>query len=197
MLVAAREAAEELGFGLYLVGGALRDLLLGRSGPDMDLVVEGDALRLAEALAAKLGARAIFHRRFGTAKLHKGSLVMDLATARAESYAHPGALPTVRPGALKDDLFRRDFTINAMALGIAGDAAGAIVDPFDSRQDLAARLVRILHPQSFIDDATRIWRAVRYEQRLGFHIEAETERLLRRDVGMLKTISGPRLRREL
>jgi len=144
------------------------------------------------------------HRRFGTASLrlpagqagapHVG---LDLARTRDEHYERPGALPSVRPAAIAEDLARRDFTANALALGLTGAHAGRLLDPYGGRRDLAARRLRVLHERSFQDDATRILRGLRYEGRLGFRFEARTQRLLRRDLSYLDTISGPRLRREL
>lgn len=183
--------------GLYLVGGVVRDILLGRANSDLDLVVEGNAVDLAESLAREMGGRIVVHRRFGTAKIRTENMVIDVAMARAESYARPGALPTVRPGSIRDDLARRDFTVNAMALRLDPGNFGALVDPFGGQKDLESRLIRILHDRSFIDDATRMLRAVRYEQRFGFRLEASTEDLLRQNVTMLRTISGDRIRHEL
>jgi tRNA nucleotidyltransferase (CCA-adding enzyme) len=193
----AGKEADELGLGLYLVGGVVRDLFLGRANFDFDLVVEGDAIKLAQRLAKDSQAKLTIHSRFGTAKLHYPGFSLDLATARSETYSKPGALPTVKPGNLKDDLIRRDFSINAMALCLMPHRFGELIDLYNGKNDLDNRFIRILHPDSFIDDATRILRAIRYEQRLGFKLEAETERLLRRDVTMLNTISGDRIRHEL
>jgi len=188
---------------VYLVGGVVRDLLLRdpslRSGLrfDLDLVVEGDAVKLAQQVAETSQAKLLAHRRFGTAKLRYENFTLDLATARKETYAKPGALPTVTPGTLQDDLLRRDFSINAMAISLASKGYGKLVDPHEGQTDLEHRLIRILHPRSFSDDATRILRAVRYEQRLGFRLEAQTAQLLKRDIHMLDTISGDRIRHEL
>jgi tRNA nucleotidyltransferase (CCA-adding enzyme) len=124
-------------------------------------------------------------------------MVVDLATARSETYARPGALPNVSPGSIADDLRRRDFTINAMAANLSPGRFGALVDPFSGEADLSRGLIRILHDRSFIDDATRMLRAVRYEQRFGFRLEGSTSLLLRRDLSMLETISGDRVRHEL
>ena len=124
-------------------------------------------------------------------------MVVDLATARSETYSHPGALPAVSPGSIADDLQRRDFTINAMAANLGPGRFGALVDPFSGEADLSRGLIRILHDRSFIDDATRMLRAVRYEQRFGFRLEESTGLLLRRDLSMLETISGDRIRHEL
>ncbi|MBE9514469.1 MAG: CCA tRNA nucleotidyltransferase [Chloroflexi bacterium] len=189
--------ADRLGQRAYLVGGVVRDLLLGHPNFDLDLVVEGDALELAERLAGTTQAKLATHPRFGTAKLSCGDFTLDLATARGETYARPGALPTVTPGTLSDDLLRRDFSINAMTISLAPDDYGELVDPYQGKVDLEHGLVRVLHSRSFCDDATRILRAVRYEQRLGFSLEPETARLLERDIPMLRTISADRTRHEL
>lgn len=194
--IAGREAAE-LGQKLYIVGGAVRDLFLGHANLDFDLVVEGDAIKLAQRFAKNSQAKLTVHPRFGTAKLNYPGFSLDLATARSETYSKPGALPTVQPGSLKDDLSRRDFSINAMALHLNPRQFGELIDLYHGKDDLDNRLIRTLHPRSFIDDATRILRAIRYEQRLGFKLEAETEKMLRRDVAMLDTISGDRIRHEL
>jgi len=194
--IAGREASE-LGLVLYIVGGVVRDLFLGRANFDFDLVVEGDAISLARRLANDSQAKLTTHPRFGTAKLNYPGFSLDLATARSETYSKPGALPIVKPGKLKNDLLRRDFSINAMALCLTPHRFGELIDPYNGKDDLDNKLIRILHPNSFIDDATRILRAIRYEQRLGFKIEADTEKLLRRDVAMLDTISGDRIRHEL
>jgi tRNA nucleotidyltransferase (CCA-adding enzyme) len=195
--------AAKRGQRVYLVGGVVRDLLLGdpslRSGPrfDIDLVVEGDAVKLAQQVAEISQAKLLAHHRFGTAKLRYENFTLDLATARKETYAKPGALPAVIPGTLKDDLVRRDFSINAMAISLAASDYGELIDPHHGKNDLEHRLIRILHPGSFSDDATRILRAVRYEQRLGFELETQTAQLLKRDIPMLDTISGDRIRHEL
>jgi tRNA nucleotidyltransferase (CCA-adding enzyme) len=182
-----REAARE---PVYLVGGAVRDLLLDRPRADVDLVVEGDAMALAE----RLGGAAIEHERFGTAKVEVDGHELDLASARAETYPEPGALPVVVPGAeLQEDLGRRDFTINAMAIPLQGTAR--LIDPFGGAKDLEAGLLRILHPRSFEDDPTRAIRAARYAARFGFELEPETEALLRR--ADLATVSADRVRGEL
>ena len=193
----AGEVAQAQGQKLYLVGGVVRDLILGRPNLDFDLVVEGDAPRLARQLARASGEKVVVHRQFGTAKFHRGDLSIDLVTARSETYSRPGALPEVQPGTINDDLFRRDFSVNAMAIALSLASFGELVDPYRGRVDLEQRLIRILHQRSFIDDATRILRALRYEQRLDFQLEEATERLLREQKSMLDTISGDRLRHEL
>ena len=189
--------ADKKGEKAYLVGGVVRDMLLGYTNFDIDLVVEGDAIELAQEVAETSRARLLVHGHFGTAKLRCNNFALDLATARKETYARPGALPVVTPGTLKDDLIRRDFSMNAMAVSLASNDYGKLVDPYSGRSDLEHRLIRVLHPDSFSDDATRILRGVCYEQRFGFEFEAKTARLLERDIPMLDTISGDRIRHEL
>ncbi len=160
---------------VYLVGGAVRDLLLGRGRSDVDLVVVGDPVALAERLGGDAVAAA---ERFGTAKVELDGHEVDIATARTETYPHPGALPVVEPtGDIEADLGRRDFTVNAMAARL-GDGA-RLVDPHGGRTDLDQRLLRVLHSDSFADDPTRAIRAARYASRLGFVVEPGTEALLR------------------
>jgi tRNA nucleotidyltransferase (CCA-adding enzyme) len=184
---------------LYLVGGSVRDLLLGRTNVnyDLDLVVEGDAVALAGELVEKTGGKLSAHLMFNTAKIDLGKWTIDVAMARTESYALPGALPVVTPGTLKTDLFRRDFTVNAMAVSLNAGNYGKLIDLYGGFNDLNGKNIRILHNNSFADDPTRIWRAIRYEQRLGFSIEPDTLRLLKRDIVLLQTVGGYRLRREL
>jgi tRNA nucleotidyltransferase (CCA-adding enzyme) len=193
----AGELADRRGEKIYLVGGAVRDLLLDKTNLDIDLAVEGDAIALARELIKGKGGKITIHRQFNTAKIswHKWSI--DLAAARRESYGRPGALPTVKPGSINDDLFRRDFTINAMAVGLNPQTYGYLIDPYSGQKDLGDRLIRVLHEKSFIDDSTRIWRGLRYEQRLDFQLEAATLNLLKRDIPLLDTISGDRIRYEL
>src|SRR5213592_1786444 len=143
----------------YLVGGAVRDLLLGADSVDLDVAIEGDAPVLAWELAERLGGLATTHERFGTATVRAGDLVFDLATTRRERYERPGALPEVEPAPLTDDLARRDFTINAMAVGLTGADVDVLHDPQHGREDLHAGRVRVLHPRSFLDDPTRLLRA--------------------------------------
>jgi len=189
--------ADELGLTVYIVGGPVRDVLLSMPVADIDLAVEGNAILLARRLARKLGAKAETHPRFGTATLSAGDVDVDLATVRSETYQRPGALPTVGPGSLEQDLARRDFTVNAMAVSLAPGDSGRLIDSHDGMADLKARLIRVLHDKSFTDDATRILRAIRYEQRLNFKIDPGTQSLIKRDISMLDTISGDRLRHEL
>lgn len=197
LLGAISKEANLSGQRLYLVGGIVRDLLLNHPNFDLDLVTEGDAIVLAKRIVPLTKAKLLVHPHFGTAKLSYDNFSMDIATTRSETYAKPGVLPTVTPANISIDLFRRDFSINAMAISLNYDDYGMLIDPCGGKSDLENRLIRILHPNSFHDDATRILRAFRYQQRLGFEFESQTGQLLRRDVTMLDTISGDRLRDEL
>jgi tRNA nucleotidyltransferase (CCA-adding enzyme) len=186
-LGAVREAARE---PVYLVGGGVRDLLLGHPGADIDLVVEGDAA----SLAARLGGAEVEHERFGTVKVEIEGHAIDIASARTETYPEPGALPVVRPAeSVEQDLARRDFTINAIAFPLQGEPS--LVDPYEGRADLQQGLLRVLHDRSFVDDPTRAIRAARYASRFGFRLERETEELLRQTD--LTTVSADRRRAEL
>jgi tRNA nucleotidyltransferase (CCA-adding enzyme) len=192
----ASNSAERLGFRVFLVGGVVRDILLGRNGFDLDLAVEGDAIELARALSTDQ-ARVTVHHRFNTARVAFDGYHLDLARTRCENYTRPGALPTVRPGTIEDDLGRRDFTVNAMALSLNRDDYGNLIDRHGGRDDLKAGLIRVLHAASFTDDATRLWRAIRYEQRFGFAIEPHTLDLFRRDIDRIADITPDRQRYEL
>jgi len=178
--------------GVHLVGGAVRDLLLGREPRELDVVVEGDVAPIAR----RLGAGATIHERFGTATVEAGGCRFDLASARAESYARPGALPDIRPAGIDEDLRRRDVTVNALALDLRGGALRAVEH---AREDLAARRLRVLHGASFGDDPTRLWRIARYAARLGFELEEHTAALAAAAVatGALATVSGVRIGNEL
>ena len=207
--------AERLDLPLYLVGGSVRDLLLGRAVKDIDFTVEGDAARLAEAILRKYAGRVVFHSRFGTAtwtldettfrRLNVPQLgaskfppFLDLISARSESYSQPGALPVVKRSTIDDDLRRRDFTINAMALRLDGRDYGRLYDPLGGQADLAHGEVRVLHDRSFVDDPTRMLRAVRYAERYGFKLEQKTLSLIDEEArNVLSRLSGERLRHEL
>jgi tRNA nucleotidyltransferase (CCA-adding enzyme) len=180
----------------WLVGGAVRDLMLGADSVDLDVSIEGDAREVARELAARLGGDAVEHDRFGTATVRAGDFAVDLASTRRETYAEPGALPDVEPAPLDDDLARRDFSVNAMAASLP---SGELRDPHGGRDDLEAGVIRVLHPRSFVDDPTRLLRAVRYESRLGFRMDPETERLAREAIaaGAPSTVSSARIRDEL
>lgn len=209
-LALLRQVADEAGarrLPVYLVGGFVRDLLLGQPGLDLDIVVEGDAVALARALAKKQGGKVTAHPRFGTATwyLDHGPQTVDrglpsfidLITARSETYTTPGALPEVMSSTIADDIRRRDFTINTLALRLDGGHFGELYDYFDGLSDLRQSRVRVLHERSFLDDPTRMLRAVRYEQRYGFRIEARTLELIPAALAVLARLSAERLRHEL
>ena len=186
---AARAASGRAGVEALLVGGAVRDTLLGRSTENLDLVVLGDPLPLVE----ELGGDARVHDRFGTATVATAAGLIDVARARAESYERPGALPTVTPAGLEEDLASRDFTVNAIAVAVADP--GEPIDPHHGLEDLSAGLLRVLHERSFVDDPTRALRAARYAERLGLELEETTAQLIREtDLG---TVSEDRVEAEL
>jgi tRNA nucleotidyltransferase (CCA-adding enzyme) len=173
----------------YLVGGAVRDLLLGASHPDLDVAIEGDAPEVAR----RLGANPVAHERFATATVDLDGVRIDLASTRTERYPHPGALPEIEPATLERDLERRDFTVNAMAVPLAG--ASELIDPHEGLEDLRAGQLSVLHPNSFVDDPTRALRAARYAARLGFGIEPATFQLL--GAADLEMVSSERVEAEL
>ncbi len=178
-LKTAAEVARSHHLRVYAVGGFVRDRLLDRHNDDLDLVVEGDAIELARELSAELGGRMVAHPKYMTATIKfEDGLKLDLATARREVYCRPAALPDVAQSNLKADLYRRDFTINSLALRLSADLEGTVVDFFGGQKDIEGRAIRVLHNHSFFDDPTRILRAVRFEQRLGFQIEPHTRQLI-------------------
>ncbi len=181
--------------GVYVVGGAIRDLLIGRLPPDLDLVVEGDPA----PVAARLGGEIRTYDRFGTATVTAGGHTYDIARARSERYPAPGALPEVEPAPLDEDLRRRDFSVNAIAVELGGPEAGTLRAVPTALEDLDARRLRALHDGSFIDDPTRLYRLARYAARLAFEVEPHTSQLARAALaaGALRTVSGPRIGAEL
>lgn len=197
--------AEERGCKAYAVGGFVRDILLSVKNLDIDIVLEGDAIEFGRRVRDRLGGGFVVHKRFGTAAvimknaLKGGPLKVDLATARTETYKHPGALPDVTGSTIRNDLFRRDFTINAMAVYIGKSHFGRLIDFFGGERDIKGRRIRVLHDRSFVDDPTRIFRAVRFEQRYGFRIDPHTVRLIKSAVKkeMFDRVSGERLREEI
>lgn len=195
--------ARAAGLSAYLIGGSVRDLLLGRATVDLDVVIVGDAVALAQALHRALGseraARLRVHDAFGTATLlFADGLALDLITARHEVYPLPGALPVVTPGTLDDDLRRRDFTINAIAIDLAPQRLGTVLDPLGGQADLGHGVVRVLHDGSFVDDPTRLLRGIRYQCRLGFAFDTHTAALYdaASTAGVLGTVSVQRLSHE-
>ena len=212
------QEAHSLHQAVYIVGGFVRDLLMERPSQDLDIVIEGDAIHLAQVLQSRYGGEVISHSKFGTAKWTiseaqeallgqlrgedgSGYLslpeVLDLISARTEFYEHPTALPTVERGSIKLDLHRRDFTINTMALRLDGRHYGELYDFWGGLNDLQARRIRVLHSLSFIEDPTRLLRAVRFEQRFGFKIEDRTLQLVGEACPMLRQVSGDRIRHEI
>jgi tRNA nucleotidyltransferase (CCA-adding enzyme) len=192
--------ARRHGMSAYLVGGFVRDLLLDRETRDIDVVVEGDGIELAARLAEAFGGRVRAHPAFLTAVVEgPEGLYVDIATARSEVYRAPAALPEVRAATLREDLFRRDFTVNTLAIRLGAETEGEVVDLFDGRRDLEAKILRVLHDRSFIDDPTRILRGVRLGLRLGFALALETLDLARAAIedGVFDSLSGSRLRDEL
>jgi tRNA nucleotidyltransferase (CCA-adding enzyme) len=221
LLEMIRNEAQIQHIALYIVGGFVRDLLLERPSLDFDLVVEGDGILLAKTLAQKYGGRVTSHHQFGTAKWHIGDSkfddstvsaqvdekdklklsnlpdFLDFISARTEFYTHPTALPTVESGSIKLDLHRRDFTINTLALRLDGSHYGELHDYWGGMSDIRKGVVRVLHSLSFVDDPTRMLRAVRFEQRFGFRIDERTLDLLKEALSLLGKVSGDRIRHEL
>ncbi len=204
LLQLAGKLGEELGVAVYAVGGFVRDLLLYQNNLDIDLTVEGDGIAFAEVLAVRLGGRIRQHRKFRTAIVifsnEQGEEQrIDVATARLEYYEYPGALPTVELSSLKMDLYRRDFTINALAVQLNPGRFGVLVDPFGAQRDMKEKSIRILHSLSFVEDPTRILRAVRFEQRFNFRIGQHTEKLIKNclQLGIPEKLSGVRIFNEL
>jgi tRNA nucleotidyltransferase (CCA-adding enzyme) len=200
------EEATQRGLPIYMVGGSVRDLALGLPINDFDLTVEGDAIALARALATKHGGGVTAHVKFGTAKwfLPKNLVsdvephgTLDLITARSEMYKYPAALPTVQFGTIEDDLRRRDFTLNAMAIRLDGGHFGELRDDLNGMEDLEKSLIRVLHSRSFIDDPTRMYRAVRYGVRYGFRIAEEALALIPEARALVEKLSPQRIRHEL
>jgi len=218
--------AAEAGYTIYFVGGLVRDLLLGHAIVDVDIVVEGDAIHLGRAMADALGGEIRSHKRFGTAKwllpdgiweaghadhgrppgpvYHSGDELpvglpqfIDLVTARTEFYEHPTALPMVSRSSIKQDLHRRDFTINTLAIRLDPQRWGELLDFYGGRADLEAGVIRVLHSLSFVDDPTRILRAARFETRLGFSIDERSEALIAQAIPLLSRVTGERIRHEL
>jgi tRNA nucleotidyltransferase (CCA-adding enzyme) len=205
--------ASMLKIPLYLVGGVVRDLILGREVNDLDLVLEGNSAEFAEYIVRRFGGKILVHPKFGTAswvpnestfrRLNESMLrspdplSFDLISARSETYEYPGALPTVQRSGIDNDLRRRDFTINAIALRLDGEPFGELIDPTGGELDLAAGLIRVLHERSFLDDPTRMFRAVRYAARYGFDLAPETLSLMNEQARVvLSQLSGERLRHE-
>ncbi len=194
------EVADESGFPVYLVGGIVRDLFLRVSNPDVDIVVEGDGITFAGMLVKKMGGRMKTHQKFGTAVVVlPAGLKLDIATARLEYYESPAALPTVELSSIKKDLYRRDFTINTLAVRLNGKRYGELIDFFGGLRDIKDKTIRVLHSLSFVEDPTRVLRAVRFEQRFNFHLSKHTQNLIKTAVNMklFDRLTGERIYTEL
>ena len=199
LLQAIQQVSQRLGFGVYLVGGAPRDLLLSGRLVDFDLVVEGDGEKFARALAELLGGKVRTHTRFGTAELMDLGERLDIATSRTERYDSPAALPRVEPGPLAEDLLRRDFTVNTLAIELGKGPPYEVLDSYNALEDMHEGRLTVLHDGSFTDDPTRILRGIRFESRLGFRLDEAAERMARAAVaeGRFDALSSDRLRREV
>ena len=199
LLKLSGEIAEELGFNAYLVGGSVRDLLRGEENLDIDIVIEGDGIAFARAFGEKLHVKVRTHQKFGTAQIRTDFIKLDVATARTEYYESPAALPTVESSSIKKDLYRRDFTINTLAVKLNPRDFGVLNDFFGGQRDLREKAIRVLHNLSFVEDPTRAFRAVRFSERFGFKIGRHTENLVKSTIEMnlFDRLSGTRLYEEL
>ncbi len=191
--------SKDLGFSAYLVGGSVRDLILGEANLDIDIVIEGDGIAFARKLGSKLGVKVKCHKKFGTAVVITDILKFDVASARTEYYESPAALPKVEMSSIKKDLYRRDFTINTMAVKLDPDHFGQLLDFFGGQKDLKDKTIRILHNLSFIEDPTRAFRAIRFSERFGFKISKHTINLIKTAVriNLFNKLSGTRMYDEL
>lgn len=201
----AREA-DNNGLKVYLVGGFVRDIIIGRENFDVDIVVEKEGIAFSRVLSEKFKATLKEYKPYGTATLllrrnesKENVIKIDIATARREKYLRPGAMPSVEFSSLKDDLERRDFTVNAMAISMNPGNSGKTLDYFGGMGDIDKKLIRVLHDNSFLDDPTRVYRAVRFEASLDFNIETHTEALIIEAVNrnIFKTIEPYRVKKEL
>lgn len=199
LLKLSGEIAEELGFNSYLVGGFVRDLLRGEENLDIDIVIEGDGILFARSFGERLHAKVRAHQKFGTAQIFTDALKLDIATARTEYYESPAALPKVETSSIKKDLYRRDFTINTLAIKLNPKNFGLLLDFFGGQRDLREKTIRVLHNLSFVEDPTRAFRAIRFSERFGFKISRHTETLIKSaiEMNLFDRLSGPRLYEEL
>ncbi len=204
LLRMAGEVADSLGYNAYLVGGSVRDLLRGERNLDIDIVVEGDGIIFARSLQERIEKNGVStklrtHERFGTAKLIIEERIIDIATARTEYYEGPASLPKVESSSIKKDLYRRDFTINTLAIRLNPSEFGILVDFFGAQKDLKEKIIRVLHSVSFVEDPTRALRAIRFSERFGFRISKQTENLMRvaAKMNLFEKLSSERLYEEL
>jgi len=193
------EIAENLGYGAYLVGGSVRDLLMGEQNLDIDIVIEGDGIAFAHALSRQIAAKVKTHHAFGTAQVFLKTLRLDVATARTEYYESPAALPKVETSSIKKDLYRRDFTINSLAIRLNAHDFGLLMDFFGGQRDIKEKTIRVLHNLSFVEDPTRAFRAIRFSERFGFRLSKHTASLMKSaiEMGLFDRLSGSRLYDEL
>ncbi|MCE5194086.1 MAG: CBS domain-containing protein [Nitrospiraceae bacterium] len=193
------KTGDELKVNVYLVGGSVRDLLRGEQNLDIDIVVEGDGIFFAKTLGEKLKAKIKTHKRFGTAKISIGKHSLDIATSRTEYYESPAALPIVETSSIKKDLYRRDFTINTLAVKLNHKDFGLLIDFFGGQRDLRDKIIRVIHNLSFVEDPTRAFRAIRFSERFGFKLSKHTENLIKTTlkIDMFGKLSGERLYDEL
>ena len=193
------EIAENLGYGAYLVGGSVRDLLMGEQNLDIDIVIEGDGIAFAQALSHRIAAKVKAHHTFGTAQIFLKTLRLDVATARTEYYESPAALPKVETSSIKKDLYRRDFTINSLAIRLNPHDFGLLMDFFGGQRDIKEKTIRVLHNLSFVEDPTRAFRAIRFSERFGFRLSKHTASLMKSaiEMGLFDRLSGSRLYDEL
>jgi tRNA nucleotidyltransferase (CCA-adding enzyme) len=199
-LIAAGETGAKMGFQAYVVGGFVRDLILRVPNQDIDLVIEGDGIKFAREFAKKFGARMRSHKKFKTAVvIFPDGFKVDVATARWEYYEYPAAMPTVALSSIKLDLYRRDFSINTLAVKLNSGEFGTIIDFFGGQRDIKDRIIRVLHSLSFVEDPTRVFRAIRFEQRFKFRIGKHTLKLIKnaKALNLFSKISGKRLSTEL
>lgn len=193
------EVAKDIGFSAYLVGGSVRDLLRGEANLDIDIVIEGDGIAFAQELGKRLNIKVRSHQRFGTAVVITDFLKFDVATARTEYYETPAALPRVEMSSIKKDLYRRDFTINTMAIKLNPEDFGKLIDFFGGQRDIKEKTIRVLYNLSFIEDPTRAFRAIRFSERFGFKLSRHTTNLIKTAVriNLFDKLSGSRLYDEL
>ena len=199
MLKLSGEIAEQQGYSAYLVGGSVRDLLMGEQNLDIDIVIEGDGIAFAHALSRQVPAKVKTHETFGTAQVFLNTLRMDIATARTEYYESPAALPKVETSSIKKDLYRRDFTINSLAVKLNPHDFGLLMDFFGGQRDIKEKTIRVLHNLSFVEDPTRAFRAIRFSERFGFRLSKHTATLMKStiEMGLFDRLSGFRLYDEL
>jgi len=199
ILSASGEIAEGMGYNAYLVGGSVRDLLLGQENLDIDIVIEGDGIRFAKELSERLKSKIRSHERFGTAHITSDGLKIDIATARTEYYESPAALPKVETSSIKKDLYRRDFTINTLAVRLNPRGFGLLIDFFGGQRDIREKTIRVLHNLSYVEDPTRAFRAIRFSERFGFKLSKHTENLIKSalQMNLFEMLSGSRLYDEI